>query len=176
MKDAALPWLDNGTKGIQAALAKRVKRRKLTQWNADVIAERLTPTLDYSKIANSDIIIEAVPEVLDLKHRVSSKAFVPVPVPPSSSPCPRNGPNPTLIFRLSKKLKLLPNQTPFSPPILPVSLSVKSLKPIPVPKMLLVCIISHLFQKWNFWKLLSLTRLLMRHSSKQFKLVSNKRN
>ena len=72
MKDAALPWLDNGTKGIQAALAKRVKRRKLTQWNADVIAERLTPTLDYSKIANSDIIIEAVPEVLDLKHRVSS--------------------------------------------------------------------------------------------------------
>ena len=79
MKDAALPWLDNGTKGIQAALAKRVKRRKLTQWNADVIAERLTPTLDYSKIANSDIIIEAVPEVLDLKHRVSSKAFVPVP-------------------------------------------------------------------------------------------------
>jgi len=73
LKDAALPWLDNGTKGIQAALAKRVKRRKLTQWNADVIAERLTPTLDYSKIANSDIIIEAVPEVLDLKHRVSSK-------------------------------------------------------------------------------------------------------
>ena len=88
MKDAALPWLDNGTKGIQAALAKRVKRRKLTQWNADVIAERLTPTLDYSKIANSDIIIEAVPEVLDLKHRVSSKAFFPVPVPLSSSPCP----------------------------------------------------------------------------------------
>jgi len=70
LKDAALPWLDNGTKGIQAALAKRVKRRKLTQWNADVIAERLTPTLDYSKIANSDIIIEAVPEVLDLKHRI----------------------------------------------------------------------------------------------------------
>ena len=167
MKDAALPWLDNGTKGIQAALAKRVKRRKLTQWNADVIAERLTPTLDYSKIANSDIIIEAVPEVLDLKHRVSwGQPF----------PCARNGPNPTLFFRLSKKLKLLPSQTPFSPPILPVSLSVKSLKPIPVPKMLSVCIISHLFQKWNFWKLLSLTRLLMRHSSKQFKLVSNKRN
>merc|ERR1711937_1117470 len=70
LKDAALPWLDNGTKGIQAALAKRVKRRKFTQWNADVIAERLTPTLDYSKIANSDIIIEAVPEVLDLKHRI----------------------------------------------------------------------------------------------------------
>merc|ERR1712183_456745 len=57
-------------KGIQASLAKRVKRRKLTQWNADVIAERLTSTLDYSKIANSDIIIEAVPEVLDLKHRI----------------------------------------------------------------------------------------------------------
>ena len=79
LKDAALPWLDNGTKGIQAALAKRVKRRKLTQWNADVIAERLTPTLDYSKIANSDIIIEAVPEVLDLKHRVSSRTLVPAP-------------------------------------------------------------------------------------------------
>ena len=170
MKDAALPWLDNGTKGIQASLAKRVKRRKLTQWNADVIAERLSPTLDYSKIANSDMIIEAVPEVLDLKHRVSHRTTVRTTRPTGSRPriyC---------FFRLSKKSKLLQNQTPFSPPILPVSLSVKLPKPIPDPKMLLVCITSPLFQKWNCWKSLSLIKLLMKPSREQSKLVSSKRN
>lgn len=70
LKDAARPWLDSGMNGIHDSLKKRVKRRKLSQWNADVIAERLTPTLDYSGLANSDLIIEAVPEELDLKHRI----------------------------------------------------------------------------------------------------------
>ena len=75
LKDAAGPWLDSGMNGIHDSLKKRVKRRKLTQWNADVIAERLTPTLDYAGLANSDLIIEAVPEELDLKHRVSIRNY-----------------------------------------------------------------------------------------------------
>ena len=72
LKDAGLDGLDAGSKNIDDALQKKVKRRKMSQWDADIIKERLKPTLDYSQIANSDVIIEAVPEILDLKHRVST--------------------------------------------------------------------------------------------------------
>merc|ERR1711892_926664 len=68
MKDAQLEGLDAGSKVITDGLQKKVKRRKMSQWDADMVAERLKPTLDYSAIANSDVIIEAVPEILDLKH------------------------------------------------------------------------------------------------------------
>ena len=71
LKDAGLDGLDAGSKNINDALQKKVKRKKMSQWDADIIKERLKPTLDYSQIANSDVIIEAVPEILDLKHRVS---------------------------------------------------------------------------------------------------------
>jgi len=70
MKDATLDGLDLGSKNINDALQKKVKRRKMSQWDADIIKERLKPTLDYSAVANSDLIIEAVPEILDLKHRI----------------------------------------------------------------------------------------------------------
>jgi len=70
LKDAGLDGLDAGSKNIDDALQKKVKRRKMSQWDADIIKERLKPTLDYSQIANSDVIIEAVPEILDLKHRI----------------------------------------------------------------------------------------------------------
>jgi len=70
MKDAQLEGLDAGSKVITDGLQKKVKRRKMSQWDADMVAERLKPTLDYSAIANSDVIIEAVPEILDLKHRI----------------------------------------------------------------------------------------------------------
>merc|ERR1712128_7172 len=62
MKDAQLEGLDAGSKVITDGLQKKVKRRKMSQWDADMVAERLKPTLDYSAIANSDVIIEAVPE------------------------------------------------------------------------------------------------------------------
>ena len=66
-----MPFLDSGSKGIYAALNKKVKRKHISKWDAECIYENLKPTLDYSDLANSDLIIEAVPEILELKHRVS---------------------------------------------------------------------------------------------------------
>merc|ERR1711970_178099 len=42
----------------------------MSQWDADIVKERLKATLDYSALAQSDVIIEVVPEILDLKHRI----------------------------------------------------------------------------------------------------------
>ena len=52
-----------------------MKRKKLTKWEAECIYENLKPTLDYKDLANSDLVIEAVPEILDLKHRIGSTIF-----------------------------------------------------------------------------------------------------
>ena len=71
MKDASMSFLDSGSKNIHAAIAKKVKRKKLTKWESECIFENLKSTLEYKDIGNSDLVIEAVPEILDLKHRVS---------------------------------------------------------------------------------------------------------
>jgi len=42
----------------------------MTKWDSELVFENLKPTLDYADIANSQLIIEAVPEILDLKHRI----------------------------------------------------------------------------------------------------------
>ena len=54
---------------------KKVKRKKLTKWEAECIYENLKPTLDYKDLKNSGLVIEAVPEILDLKHRIGWKRY-----------------------------------------------------------------------------------------------------
>lgn len=66
-----MPYLDSGSKNIHTALSKKVKKKRLTKWDAECIFENLKPTLDYQDISNAGLVIEAVPEILDLKHRVS---------------------------------------------------------------------------------------------------------
>jgi len=70
LKDASGDFLDAGAKGIHGALNKKVKKKRLSKWDSEIIYENLKPTLNYEDMAKSGLIIEAVPEVLDLKHRI----------------------------------------------------------------------------------------------------------
>jgi 3-hydroxybutyryl-CoA dehydrogenase len=59
--------LDRGIGKIEKQLGRAVSKEKLSQDDADAIRERITPTLDYSDLADCDLVIEAITEDLDRK-------------------------------------------------------------------------------------------------------------
>jgi 3-hydroxybutyryl-CoA dehydrogenase len=59
--------LDAGIGKIEKQLAKAVEKGKLEQGDADVARARITPTLDYGDLADSDLVIEAITEDLGKK-------------------------------------------------------------------------------------------------------------
>jgi 3-hydroxybutyryl-CoA dehydrogenase len=59
--------LDGGIGKIEKQLGRSVEKGKLEQSDADAVRGRITPTLDYSDLAGSDLVIEAITEDLDLK-------------------------------------------------------------------------------------------------------------
>ena len=52
---------------IEKQLARAVEKGKMEQAEADAVRERITPTLDYSDLADCDLVIEAITEDLDRK-------------------------------------------------------------------------------------------------------------
>jgi 3-hydroxybutyryl-CoA dehydrogenase len=59
--------LDNGMGKIEKQLARAVEKGKMEQSEADAVRGRITPTLDYGDLAESDLVIEAITEDLDRK-------------------------------------------------------------------------------------------------------------
>jgi 3-hydroxybutyryl-CoA dehydrogenase len=59
--------LDKGMGMIEKQLARAVEKGKLEQSDADAALGRITPTLDYGDLAESDLVIEAIDEDLDRK-------------------------------------------------------------------------------------------------------------
>ncbi len=59
--------LDKGMAKIEKQLARAVEKGKMEQSDADAVRERITPTLDYSDLADCDLVIEAITEDLDRK-------------------------------------------------------------------------------------------------------------
>ena len=59
--------LDKGVAKIEKQLARAVEKGKLEQGDADAIRGRISPTLDYSDLADCDLIVEAITEDLGLK-------------------------------------------------------------------------------------------------------------
>lgn len=59
--------LDAGIGKIEKQLARAVEKGKAEQSDADAVRARIIPTLDYSDLAESDLVIEAITESLDLK-------------------------------------------------------------------------------------------------------------
>jgi 3-hydroxybutyryl-CoA dehydrogenase len=51
-------------------LKKDVGKEKISQSDADEIRGRLTPTTNMDDLNNVDMVIEAVPEILDLKTKI----------------------------------------------------------------------------------------------------------
>ena len=59
--------LDEGIAKIEKQLGRAVEKGKLEQGDADEVRGRITPTLDYADLADSDLVIEAITEDLDMK-------------------------------------------------------------------------------------------------------------
>ncbi len=59
--------LDKGMAKIEKQLSRAVEKGKMEQSEADEVLGRITPTLDYGDLADSDLVIEAMTEDLEGK-------------------------------------------------------------------------------------------------------------
>ncbi|HEX6585499.1 MAG TPA: 3-hydroxybutyryl-CoA dehydrogenase [Solirubrobacterales bacterium] len=59
--------LDKGMAKISKQLSRAVEKGKIDQSEADAVLGRITPTLDYGDLAESDLVIEAITEDLEMK-------------------------------------------------------------------------------------------------------------
>jgi 3-hydroxybutyryl-CoA dehydrogenase len=67
VREVSQEKLDGGFAKIEKQLSKAVDRGKLEQADADAVRGRLEGTLDYSALADCDLVIEAITEDLDGK-------------------------------------------------------------------------------------------------------------
>ena len=65
--------LERGRGHIAASTARAVKRGKLTEEEQATIFERIEATTDLERLADCDLVIEAIPEHLDLKASLFAK-------------------------------------------------------------------------------------------------------
>jgi 3-hydroxyacyl-CoA dehydrogenase len=65
-----LEYLKKGEERITNSLSRMVSREKITQDDADQILNNITFTTDIQQLSNSDFIIEAVIENIDLKNEL----------------------------------------------------------------------------------------------------------
>lgn len=79
MKDATDAGLARGIGQIQKGLDGAVKRRKISSIEKDKIMSNLVSTLSYEPFRNADVVIEAVFENLDIKHRVIKEMEAVIP-------------------------------------------------------------------------------------------------
>jgi 3-hydroxyacyl-CoA dehydrogenase / enoyl-CoA hydratase / 3-hydroxybutyryl-CoA epimerase len=73
LKDTELIRIGKGLKAAQALLAERLERRRLTRPQYDRLSALLSGSVDYSGFRQTDLVIEAVFEDLDIKRRVLSE-------------------------------------------------------------------------------------------------------
>ena len=67
VREVSQEALDGGIGKIEKQLARAVEKGKTEQSDADAVRGRIQPTLDYSDLADSDLVIEAITEDLGLK-------------------------------------------------------------------------------------------------------------
>ncbi len=68
MRDVEQRFLDQAMEKIQDSLSRFVRKGKVTQQQSDETINRIQPTLDLKEaVQDADYVIEAVPEILDLK-------------------------------------------------------------------------------------------------------------
>lgn len=70
LKDRTLALAADGKKSVWRGLSKKVKKGAMTAFERDTAAERVVPTDDVALLAHADVVVEAVPEDLELKRRV----------------------------------------------------------------------------------------------------------
>jgi len=70
LKDISPQQLDLGTSEAAKLLARQVKSGRLTQDKADAVLKTIQPQLDDAGFDQVDLVIEAIVEKLEVKHRV----------------------------------------------------------------------------------------------------------
>lgn len=68
--DIAQDALDGAIKRIAGYVDKGLKKRKLSEAQAEAVRANLVATLDYGELADCDWVIEAATENLELKHKI----------------------------------------------------------------------------------------------------------
>jgi 3-hydroxybutyryl-CoA dehydrogenase len=67
MIDIKQEFVDRGIAAIEKSLTKLVSKERMSQEDADAARGRISLSVDRADCANCDLVIEAVPEILDLK-------------------------------------------------------------------------------------------------------------
>ena len=67
MIDIKQEFVDRGIAAIEKSLAKLVSKERMTQGESDAARKRISLSIDRSDCADCDLVVEAVPEILDLK-------------------------------------------------------------------------------------------------------------
>src|SRR3954465_15001867 len=62
VREAAQRALAKGMAKIEKQLGRAVEKGRMEQSEADAVRSRITPTLDYSDLADCDLVIEAITE------------------------------------------------------------------------------------------------------------------
>jgi 3-hydroxyacyl-CoA dehydrogenase/enoyl-CoA hydratase/3-hydroxybutyryl-CoA epimerase len=70
LRDVSLEAVRLGLAHAAAPLNRRVARRALSARERDAILARISPTTDDTGLAHADLVVEAVPELLELKQKV----------------------------------------------------------------------------------------------------------
>ena len=71
LKDITLDAAEKGKAYSEMLVAKRVKRGKMEQAKADAVLDLIKPTSDDADLEGCDLIIEAVFENIELKHKIT---------------------------------------------------------------------------------------------------------
>jgi len=70
LKDATTEGVSRGYDQVYGNMNKRAKKRQMTTFERDVIMSKMTPQIDYQGFEKADMVIEAVFEDINIKHRV----------------------------------------------------------------------------------------------------------
>ena len=73
MVDIKQEFVDRGMATIQKSLSKLVSKERMSQLDADETIARITTTTNRNDCADVDLVVEAVPEILDLKTSIFSE-------------------------------------------------------------------------------------------------------
>lgn len=73
MIDIKDEFVANGIATIEKSLAKLVAKERMTQADADAARARISSATDRKFCSDADLVIEAVPEILDLKESIFSE-------------------------------------------------------------------------------------------------------
>jgi len=75
IRDVAQEYLDSARAGIENSLGRFVNRGRMSQEDMDAALARIRYTLDLDEaVGDAQLVVEAIPERMDLKHKVWAEA------------------------------------------------------------------------------------------------------